>query len=116
MTLSKVFSDIESDDEKRFHSLFKDKYLMGEKIGEGAHGVVRHCIEKSTNLGFAVKTISLDREHILFLKENFTAIKALKHEHIIGYRALFFEMKSETCHLVMDYLPFPDLLHISPPN
>jgi hypothetical protein len=36
----------------------------------------------------------------------------LKHPHITVYKALFFEMKTETCHLVMDYLPFPDLLHI----
>jgi len=58
----------------------------------------------------------LDREHILFLKKNFTDIKALRHEKIIRYRALFFEMKTETCYLVMEFLPFPDLLHLPPPN
>lgn len=90
MTLSKIYSDEDSEEEERFRSLFKDKYTLGEKIGEGAHGVVRHCTEKSTGRGFAVKTITLDREHILFLKKNFTDIKALKHEHVIGYHALFF--------------------------
>jgi serine/threonine protein kinase len=89
---------------------------LGEKIGEGAHGVVRHCSERSTGRGFAVKTITLDREHILFLKKNFTDIKALRHEHVIGYHALFFEMSSETCHLVMEYLPFLDLLHLPAPD
>ena len=74
--------------------------------------MVRHCTEKSTGQGFAVKTFTLDREHILFLKKNFTDIKTLKHEHVIGYHALFFEMGKETCHLVMEYLPFSDLLHL----
>lgn len=85
---------------------------MGEKIGEGAHGVVRNCFSKSTGERYAVKTITLDREHILFLKKNFMDIKALNHEHVIRYKALFFEMKSSTCHLIMNYLPFPDLLHL----
>lgn len=44
MTLSRVYSDLDSEEEERFHSVFKDKYTMGEKIGEGAHGVVRHCV------------------------------------------------------------------------
>jgi hypothetical protein len=33
MSLSKVYSDIDSDEEGRFHSLFKDKFTIGEKIG-----------------------------------------------------------------------------------
>lgn len=112
MTLSKVYSDDDSDSSDKFHSLFKDKYTLGDKIGEGAHGVVRNCFSKATNERYAVKTITLDREHILFLKKNFMDIKALNHEHIIRYKALFFEMNSSTCHLIMDYLPFPDLLHL----
>jgi hypothetical protein len=28
--------------------MFKDKYNLGEKIGEGAHGVVKKCFSKET--------------------------------------------------------------------
>ena len=41
--------------------MFKDKYDIGEKIGEGAHGVVKKCYCKETGQLYAVKTISLDR-------------------------------------------------------
>lgn len=86
---------------------------MGEKIGEGAHGVVKKCYLKDSGRLYAVKSIRLDSEHILFLKRNFTDIKHLHHRNIISYHALFLEMNKEQCYLVMDYVPFPDLLHIS---
>ena len=60
-----------------------------------------------------MKSIRLDSEHILFLKRNFTDINHLHHRNIIEYHALFLEMNKEQCHLIMDYVPFPDLLHIS---
>lgn len=85
--------------------------MIGEKIGEGAHGVVRKCTHRDTGETFAMKSIRLDREHILFLKRNFTEIKQLHHKNVISYHALFLEMGKEQCHLVMDYIPFPDLLH-----
>lgn len=39
-------------------------------------------------------------------------IKNLCHDHIIKYKALFLEMNNKQCHLVMEYLPFPNLLQI----
>jgi serine/threonine protein kinase len=69
-----------------------DKYILGEKIGEGAHGIVKKCYDKDTNKLYAVKTIRLDSEHILFLKRNFLDIKDLQHRNIIEYKALFLEM------------------------
>jgi hypothetical protein len=54
--------------------------------------------------------LRLDREHILFLKNNFMDIKQLRHPNIIDYKMLFFEIKAQTCYLVMDYLPHPNLL------
>lgn len=82
---------------------------MGEKAGEGAHGIVKKCYDKKTGEVFAVKTITLEREHILFLKKNFQDVKALKHPHILTYKSLFFELKYARCYLLMDYLPYPDL-------
>lgn len=61
-------------------------------MGEGAHGVVKKCFDKKTDELYAVKIMTLDREHILYLKENFIYIKKLKHPHIINYKAIFFDL------------------------
>lgn len=66
---------------------------MGDKIGEGAHGVVHKCHNKEKDKCFAVKTIVLDIEHLIFLRNNFVNIKNLKHDHIVKYKSIFFEMQ-----------------------
>jgi len=91
--LDKELAD--SEDERENSDLdtdFSSRYIMGDKLGEGAHGVVRKCYHKLTNELQAVKTMLLDREHILYLKENFIDIKRLKHPNIISYKAIFFDM------------------------
>jgi hypothetical protein len=110
----KELADSQSEDsaDESTNSLFNDHYTIGDKIGEGAHGVVRKCYSKESGQLLAAKTFRVDREHIIFLKQNFIDIKKLQHPNIIGYKALFFEMNSEKCHLVMDYLPYPDLNQI----
>lgn len=52
--------------------------------------MVKKCYDKKTGAVYAVKTMTLEREHLLFLKKNFMEIKALKHAHILTYKALFF--------------------------
>lgn len=74
--------------------------------------MVRKCYYKTTQELLAVKTVQLDQEHLLYLKENFIDIKRLKHKHIVKYKAIFFEVQNEKCHLIMDYLPYPDLLQV----
>jgi serine/threonine protein kinase len=82
---------------------------LGEKAGEGAHGVVKRCTDKVTGEVLAVKTITLEREHILHLKKNFLDVKSLSHPHILVYQSIFFELKYARCYLLMDYLPYPNL-------
>lgn len=50
---------IDSDNETT--SIFADRYIVGDKIGEGAHGVVKKCFCRETGELRAVKTMSLDR-------------------------------------------------------
>ena len=80
-----------------------------EKAGEGAHGVVNRCVDRITGEECAVKTLVLDREHILQFKKNFMQIKSLDHPHILTYKALFFEQQISKCYLVTNFLPFPNL-------
>ena len=51
----------------------------------------------------------MEDEHFYFLKTNFINIKQLKHESVISYKALFMNSKQRKCHLVMEYLPYPNL-------
>jgi serine/threonine protein kinase len=57
--------------------LFNDRYELKEKAGEGAHGVVKRCIDKRTKEVCAVKIQPLETEHILLYKKNFEDIKGL---------------------------------------
>ena len=96
-------------DQSTTTSLFHEKYTLGEKAGEGAHGVVKQCFNKLTGKVYAVKTQTIERQQLLFLKKNFEEVKALKHPHVLTYKSLFFELKNARCYLIMDYVPFPDL-------
>jgi hypothetical protein len=58
---------------------------------------------------YALKVIHSDTEHYYYLKRNFVNIIGLDHPNVLKYKAFFFDMLRETCLLVMDYLPFPDL-------
>ena len=83
---------------------------MGAKIGEGSDGFVKKCYLKSTNEVFAVKSIKMDEEHILFLKTNFKDIYELNHPNIIKYKNMYLDLKNKTSFLVMDYENHPNLL------
>ena len=96
--------------------MFEDKYRVGEKIGEGAHGLVRKCYLKENDKLFAVKTIRLEPEHLFYLKENFKTISNLSHPNLLRYYALFLETNRQTCHLVMEYSNLPDMLKIKIPS
>lgn len=56
-------------------------YYIREKLGEGGSGIVRLCVEKTTNTEFAVKTINKIklmnqgkvRNWLLFLKVKFVS-------------------------------------------
>jgi serine/threonine protein kinase len=54
--------------------------------------------------------MSLDEEHILFVKKNFKDIIALDHPNIIKYKAMYLDQKNNICYLVMDYVTTPNLM------
>jgi hypothetical protein len=58
---------------------------------------------------YALKTIRSDKEFFYYLKRNFVNIINIDHKNIIKYKAFYFDNKTETCLLVMDYLRFPNL-------
>lgn len=65
------FEETPSDEEDTDSSLFNEKYTMGQKTGQGAHGVVKRCYDRNTGQVYAVKTLTLQYEQLLALKKNF---------------------------------------------
>ena len=59
--LDKNLANSESEGEEEDTSDFDERYTMGEKIGEGAHGVVKKCYCKLSGDLLAVKTMVLDQ-------------------------------------------------------
>lgn len=84
-------------------SRLHEKYNIGDKIGEGSNGLVRKCYLKSTGEIFAVKSIDMEEEQIMFLKNNFKYIKSLSHPNIIRYQVMYLDNRKKTCYLIMDY-------------
>ncbi len=57
----------------------------------------------------AVKILTLEKEHVVNLRNIFTVLKNLKHPNILEYKTLIFDIKLKKTYLVTDYLPFPCL-------
>ena len=74
--------------------------------------MVRKCKKKKNGKIYAVKSIMMDDEHILELKNNFLAVKGLKHPNVVQYKALYIDLKKHLCYLVMEYITLPSLNHI----
>jgi hypothetical protein len=58
---------------------FLEKYVEGEKIGEGSDGIVKKCYNRTNNKLYAVKCMNMEEEQIVFLRDNFVAIESLEH-------------------------------------
>mgnify|MGYP000991646631 CR=1 FL=1 len=89
-----------------------------ECIGEGANGFVNKCRKAKTGKVYAVKSVMMDEEHIMELRENFMAIHDLQHENIVQYHAMYIDMRKKLCSTVMEYVNLPSLVSfkISPEN
>ena len=88
---------------------FENNFIIEQKLGQGAHGVVKKCIHKQSKKVYAVKILKMEDEHFRSIRTNFISIKQLKNDHIIKYKALYLSSKNRVCHLVMEYLPYKRL-------
>lgn len=43
------------------------------------------------------------------LKQNFMAVRALNHQNIVKYKALYIDMRKKLCYIVMEYINLPSL-------
>ena len=89
--------------------VFKQKYELLEKVGEGSDGVVYKCVKKRTGQAYAVKCFKVEDDHLAQLKENFNTIRKLKHSNILKHEALYIDMKKHQGWLVMELVSHPTL-------
>jgi serine/threonine protein kinase len=89
---------------------FDELYSLGRKIGEGAHAVVKECIEKESGVKLAVKILrSGDEEIVSNFKQTYRMAMEFKHPNLSSMRHLFIDPEREVCHLVMELVPYPSL-------
>jgi serine/threonine protein kinase len=88
---------------------FDEKYVLLEKMGEGANGCVYRCQHKGNSNIYAVKKFVFEKEHILELKRSFLVMRELQNPSVCTYKALYIDHKIRVAYLVMEYLPYPSL-------
>ncbi|XP_037033962.1 calcium/calmodulin-dependent protein kinase type II subunit delta-like [Bradysia coprophila] len=91
--------------------MFKNYYETYEKLGEGAFGTVRRCIEKRTREEFAVKIIEktmgkVDLQNVLYEAE---ICRKLQHPNIVRLLETFNER--DQLYLVFDLVVGGELFH-----
>ncbi|CAD8113440.1 unnamed protein product [Paramecium sonneborni] len=83
---------------------FQTKYRLGERIGQGAHGLVKQAIKEDTGDIVAVKISSSgDPELVKTFTEAYKNARILDHQYIIKVYECFIDEQSETLFLVMEY-------------
>ncbi|OQR83320.1 26S proteasome non-ATPase regulatory subunit [Achlya hypogyna] len=82
---------------------FRQQYVLGEKIGEGAFSVVRKATEKATGRAYAVKCfrkMKLSDQDVKDILLEVDLLRQMNHPHVLNLRAFFDE--PEFYYTVMD--------------
>ncbi|CAK58018.1 unnamed protein product (macronuclear) [Paramecium tetraurelia] len=83
---------------------FQAKYRLGERIGQGAHGVVKQAIKEDTGEIVAVKISSSgDPELVKTFTEAYKNARMLNHQYIIKVYECYIDEQTEALFLVMEY-------------
>ena len=89
-----------------------ENFELGKLLGNGAFGSVNKVIRKSDRKEYAMKRVKLSQ---LEKKEKENALNEVRilasidHKNIIGYKEAFFDDKSKTLNIVMEYADGGDL-------
>ncbi len=82
------------------------KYEVLELLGEGGMGAVYRCLDVTSSMEVAIKTIPPELCHskaeMEDLKENYQMVSKLIHENIAVYRELIYEPSIEAYFIVME--------------
>ena len=90
-------------------NLFEEKYEICEKLGEGANGVVKRCVDRNTGEVFAVKMGTMEEEHIVTLRSIVSIMKKLRHPNILQMKELYVDSHRSKYYHIIEYLPHNSL-------
>ena len=85
-----------------------ERYIIRQKLGQGAFGAVYLAEDSITDTTVAIKTIppevTRDKEEMADLKRNYKLVHKLKHEYIAALNTLELDKKSNEYLLIMEYV------------
>ena len=87
-------------------------FEFGKELGKGAFGSVTIVRRKEDNKIYAMKRVKIGRLSQKEKNNSFNEVRllaSLDHKNIIGYKEAFFDDKSKTLNIVMEYADGGDL-------
>ena len=91
-----------------------NNFDLGKELGKGAFGSVRLVTRKEDKKIYAMKSVSIgkldDKEKEAALNE-VRILASLSHPNIIGYKEAFYDERSKTLNIVMEYADDGDIAH-----
>jgi|JI6StandDraft_1071083.scaffolds.fasta_scaffold12903_2 serine/threonine protein kinase len=92
---------------------FFDRFVVQEKLGEGAQSVVMRCTDRLSGINYAVKKFGhCDSELIEMLKVQYRILTELNHPNIIEGYSLYVDEKTMSCQMVLEYCSYPTLAKV----
>ena len=91
-----------------------NNFIIGKNLGKGAFGSVCLVTRKEDKKVYAMKSINigkLDKQEIEAALNEVRILASLNHPNIIGYKDAFYDEKSRTLNMVMEYADDGDISH-----
>ena len=91
-----------------------NNFIIGKNLGKGAFGSVCLVTRKEDKKVYAMKSINigkLDKQDLEAALNEVRILASLNHPNIIGYKDAFYDEKSRTLNMVMEYADDGDISH-----
>ena len=91
-----------------------NNFIIGKNLGKGAFGSVCLVTRKEDKKLYAMKSINigkLDKQEIEAALNEVRILASLNHPNIIGYKDAFYDEKSRTLNMIMEYADDGDISH-----
>ena len=89
-------------------------FILGKDLGKGAFGSVRIVTRKKDKQVYAMKSVSigkLDNKEKEAALNEVRILASLSHPNIIGYKDAFYDERSKSLNIVMEYADDGDIAH-----
>ena len=91
-----------------------NNFIIGKKLGKGSFGSVSLVTRKEDGKIYAMKSVNiskLSKKEIEAALNEIRILAMLSHPNIIGYKDAFYDEKSKTLNVIMEYADDGDISH-----